>query len=562
MHAETKRQRYGKLHAQLKSERQSWLPHWAEIGQYLMPWRGRFTGDVSSQANRGEKKHQSIVDATGSLALRTLAAGMMTGITSPARPWFNLTTPDPSFADSDNVKRWLSDVEDRMRAVFARSNIYNALHTLYADLGGFCTGVLIIEDDERTVIRATNLAAGTYMLATNERGEVDTLVREIAMTVRQMVQRFGIDAVSDAVKEAYESGDRDSGARTVIHIITPNDAADADKIGGKFKAWSSCYYEDGVREAEGQFLSESGYDEFPVMAPRWDTSGSNVYGDGPGMVALGDVKALQLLQKRKAQAVDKQVNPPMIAPAELATTQISGVPGGVTYATGANLPQIRPLYDIRFDIPAALQDLQEISQRINRIFFADLWLLVAMSDRRQVTAEEIRAKEQEKLLQLGPVLERLNAELLNPLIDRVFSIMLRAGLFPPPPPEMEGMDLRVEYISIMAQAQKLVGIGGVDRLFSFAGQLAQVDPTIMDKVDGDQAIDEYADMLGVSPKIVRSDEQVAEIRAQRQQAVQAQQQSESLAMAAKSARDLSGASMDGDNALTRLAGGSLATVPA
>jgi hypothetical protein len=272
------------------------------------------------------------------------------------------------------------------------------------------------------------------------------------------------------------------------------------------------------------------------------------------MEALGDAKALQLYETRKAQCVDKIVNPPMRAPATLMNQRASLLPGEITYVDAIQQGQtFAPAMEIS---PAAVQVIdsciREHEERIKAAFYADLWLMLAQSDNPQMTAREVAERHEEKMLQLGPVLERLQDELLDPLIDRTFGILLRRGQIAKPPPELQGSPMRVEYISILAQAQKAIGITALDRMASFTGNLAAAKPDILDKVDFDELVDSYADSLGIAPAAIRSDEQVAAIRNARaqaqQQAVQQQQQMQNV----QGAKILSETQLNSGNALSRI----------
>lgn len=529
-----RRRKLDLLVSQLESERSSWLSHWRDLSDYILPRRWRF---VTTDRNRGVKKQQQIIDSTATLAARTLAAGMMSGITSPSRPWFKLTVPDPQQRESMAVKRWLETVEMRMREVFVKSNLYTALSICYQDLGVFGTHAMIeLEDDEDTV-RFFPLPIGSYMLANSARGQVDTLVRKFSMTARQMIDEFGKDKVSTSVRTAAEQQAAQEQWFDVVHVVMPNDDYAPEALESRRKRFYSCWFE-WAAEDRDKFLRESGYDEFPVLAPRWSTTGEDVYGYGPGMDALPDVKALQVLQKRKAQAIEKMVNPPLKGPSSLRNQRASLLPGDITYMDGPG-EGLRPIHEVQFNLGDAVEDIREHQARIRSALYQDLFLMLQQSDRREITATEIQAREQERMLQLGPVLERLNDELLDPLIDRTFSIMVRKGMIPPAPPELQGRSLRVEYVSIMAQAQRMLGITSVDRLMGFAGNIAAVDPQIMDRIDTDATVSEYATMLGVSPKLLRGDDEVAAVRQQRAQAMAQRQAVENANMQAKSAELLS-----------------------
>jgi hypothetical protein len=181
--------------------------------------------------------------------------------------------------------------------------------------------------------------------------------------------------------------------------------------------------------------------------------------------------------------------------------------------------------------------------------------MLANSDRRQITAREIDERHEEKLLALGPVLEQLNQDLLDPLVQITFKIMVKRGIIPEAPPELQGNDLQIEYVSIMAQAQKLVGLSGLERFGAIVANAAQMDPTVLDKVDSDQFIDEAANILSIPSRVVVADDKVAGIRAERKQAAQAQAQVEQAKMGAEAARSLSETTMNQDSMLDQLMSG-------
>lgn len=544
MAAESQRKAHDRRLAELTTERSSFIRHWQDLSDYILPRQARFT---VTDRNRGDRRNSKIVDNTATLAVRTLSSGMMSGITSPARPWFQLATPDPSLNEFTPVKLWLDLVKQRMSTVFLRSNLYTTLPITYADLGVFGTNAFAVLEDDEDVIRCYPFPIGSYAIGTSHRGNTDSVYREYQMTARQLVSQFGIESVSIATKNLYERGNGEAWI-DVVHAVEPNPDYDERKAESRYKRFRSCYYEKG---ADGEnMLRRSGFDDFPVMAPRWSLTGEDIYGHSPGMDALGDIKALQLEQKRKAQAIDKMVNPPMTAPSSLRNSRASLLPGDVTYVDVQSGQQgFAPAYEINPRIQELMLDIQDNQGRIRRAFFEDLFLMIANDQRSNITAREIQERHEEKLLMLGPVLERLNDELLDPLIDRTFNIMTRMGLIPPPPKELQGMDLSVEYISVMAQAMKLTGITGIERFMAFAGNMAQANPEVMDKIDFDQAIDEYANMVGTPPSLVRDDDTVAQVRKQRAEQQAQMQQAELAAQGAQTAKTLSQTQLTDENAV-------------
>lgn len=551
MDAKTPRQRYLERHQFLKTERSSWDAHWKELAEHILPRRSRFQ---SSERNKGEKKsNQTIINGTPTWSARVLAAGMMAGITSPARPWFRLTTPDPEMAEFGPVREWLHVCEERLRMAFARSNTYMGLQLVYQDLGVFGSTAMLLEEDQEDVLRTYVFPVGQYCLATSERLAVDTIFRELSMTVRQVVRMFGLESCSRKVQDAYREHRLDEWV-DVLHLIEPNSDVQPGKLGVAGQRFKSCWLEKNCPTDEPGFLREAGYHEFPLMAPRWTVTGEDVYGASPGMEALGDCRALQVLEKRKAMAVDKIVNPPMAAPSALMNQRATLLPGDVTYVDAVAAGQgFRPAHEVP---PMAVQvvgaEILRHEERIKTAFYADLWLMLSQSDSPQMTAREVAERHEEKLLQLGPVLERLQDELLDPLIDRAFGILLRNGMLPEAPEELSGSELRVEYISMMAQAQKLLGTSSIERLASFVGNLAAVKSDVLDKVNFDELVDEYGNALGVKPDLIRTDEEVAELRAERADQVAQAQAAESAANAVQGAKVLSETDMQGDTALSRL----------
>lgn len=548
-----KRQQYDALKVQLDLERSSFISQWTELGENQAPRAPRFT---VTDVNQGDKRFNKLMDNTPIMAMRTAKAGFMSGITSPARPWFNLATPDPEKAEMPNVKSWTGTVTRRMLTVFSGSNLYNVLPIIYESLLSFATGALLVEEDAEEVIRCFPLPIGSYSIAIDHRLRVNTFTREFTMTADQIVRKFGMNPatgstswenISESVKSAYETNKQ---ARfQVCQIIAPNPNYNPQSSFGKHKLYVSSYYEKGETE---KLLREAGYDYFPVLCPRWQTTGEDAWGTTcPGMESLGDCKALQLMQKRLMESIDKFVRPPMKGPSALKNTKASIVPGDITYDDTADAAGgFRPVMEIQPRVQELMIAIQDHQRRINTAFFVDLFLMLANSDRRQITAREVEERHEEKLLALGPVLEQLNQDLLNPLIKLTFQFMQDRGMIPPPPEELQGMEVEIEYISIMAQAQKLVGIGGVERMVQFVSGLGQVWPEALDKLDAKQTVDIMADFLSVPSGMIRSDESVGEIQAEQQQAAAMQAQGANAMNAARAMKDLSAAKMqDGQSAL-------------
>lgn len=504
----------------LREERSKFFDYWGELSDYILAHRGRFLLKTNT---RKPKRNTKQYNNTARRAARTLTSGMMAGITSPARQWFKLASPDPGLNEVASVRHWLHKVQNTMERVFEASNVYNSLHSLYAELGVFGTGALGVFENFDTVIRTKTYTVGSYMLGLGLDDTVDTFYREYTLRVGQVIKKFGEDNVSHMVKNQWDNGNTEADVQ-ITHAIEPNDNRDRMSPLARDKVYRSVYYEAGSNKMDDKFLLRSGFDEFPIMAPRWDITGEETYSeDCPGMVALGDTKGLQLGEKRMYQALDKVGNPPLQGDNSMKSSMRSGSPGpGETIFHSANSSGLTSVYgNYRPDIGALKAVQNDVEQRINEAFYVDLFLMLASSDRRQITAREVAEKHEEKLLMLGPVLERLHTELLDKLIDRTFNILQRNGVLPPPPTELVNRQVSVKYVSVLAQAQRLVGIGAIERTIGFVMQMSKVFPEARHKVDAQQVVDQYALDAGVDPRIIRPDEHARELlQAERQQQAQ------------------------------------------
>lgn len=566
----TNRLELERLRGQLLVERSSFFAQWMELGRYIFPRRTRF---YTTDVDRGNRRNMAIIDSTGGLAARSCRGGMMSAFTSPSRPWFRLTTADPDLAKNEAVKEWLYDVTWAMSNVFLRSNLYTSLQTVYGDMEVFATSAMLIEEDFNRVIHTYAFPIGSYYLFADSKLKINGFMRDFRLTVRQIVEQFGMkegtnqidwSSISALVKGLWDGGTTQAWIE-MSHAIIPNPNWDPNSMRSDKKKFLSVYYERGssgsqytLSETDStKVLSRKGYDKFRVLAPRWEVTGEDIYGTYcPGMEALGDIQQLQTMERRGAQALEKSINPPMVGPSSLKTAKATVLPGDITFLDVREGQQgFTPAYQINPNFQQLEAKEEQIRVRINRCFYDDLWHVISNLDKGNVTAEEIRALKEEKLQDIGPVVDRLNQDLLDPLVENTFDIMLAQNRIPPAPPQLRKQALRVEYTSIMAQAQKALGVATIERFWAQASAIKQVtpeDPSVLDKVNIDELLEHYGDGLTLPPGIVRDDDQVAQIRQQRQQAQAAQQQLAAAEQASKAAKNLSESDTSGQNALTDL----------
>ncbi len=531
----------------LESERSSWMAHWKELTRFFTPRSGKFltNGAVSIKQNDGTKMHQHILDNSPLRSVDVAVAGLVAGMTSPARPWFRLGTPDAQLNKRHKVREWLALVEDGMRDVYAYSNSYRAFRRIYEELVTIGTGASFKMQDPLNVVRHYTMSAGEYAVGVNDREVIDTLYRQFQMTVSQVVGKFGYKNCSTRVKNMYDSKNLMAYV-PVMHAIEPRRERDPFKIDNQNMPFKSCYLEIGSTD-EG-LLNVSGYKRFPCIVPRWKINGHDYYGEAPAMRALGDNKQLQQEQYRKSQAIDYQTQPPLQVPSSL-TGVVEKGPGGVTIVDAIG-QGIKSAWDVELNLQYLLGDIQDVRHRISAALFEDLFLMFTMEGPgvQPKTAEEIAAKKEEKLLMVGPVLENLHDEMLTPDIESTFEFMLLSGLIPPAPPELHNQPLVIKFVSILAQAQRLIGLNSLDRMIGTIVNLSAVKPQVLDKLDGDAIVDSYSDVLGIDPDLIVGNDQVAIIRQQRAQEQAKQQAAAAVPEAAKAAKTLGETNIQGANA--------------
>lgn len=534
----------------------NWQPHFVEISDFITPRKGRFlTRDT--KANDGRKRHQNIINNAAGRALNVLSAGLYSGLTPSSRPWLGITLEDKDLLEYKPVKYWLSRVRDLMLDILQKSNFYTVVSSVYKEMGGFGTGAMLIEEDPDTIVRFYPFTMGEYYISTNQHLRVNALYRIFWMTVESIMGSFKKESVSDNIKKQFENDQLDAWHQ-IVHLIEPND----DRIKGKEdsanKAWRSVYY--AYKNSEDKLLRESGYDLFPVTAPRWDVTGSEIWGLGPGEETLADVKMLQKFEEKTIRALDKSIDPPMNAPTDLQNRGVSTIPGTVNYidiAAGQNT--LAPTYQVKPDFQSMEYKSQAVENRIKEGFYYDLFKMVStLNDSPERTAYEIAKRHEEKLQLLGPMVERVQPEMLNPMVDRLYSIMESQGILPPIPIELDNMPLKIEYNSILAQAQKMIGLTSIEQAAGFISNLAQINPEVVDKMNFDEAVDAYTGSLNTPPSMIRTESEVLKIRKARLQKQQLAENASVMQQTLSGAKALSDINTGDNNALTQLMGGSAA----
>ncbi|MEX0809523.1 MAG: portal protein [Dongiaceae bacterium] len=532
----------------LAAERGTIESHWQEIAEFVAPMRAEFTARRSA----GEKRQQRIFDATPGMAAENLAAGLWGMVTNSANEWFRIRAREDRVNEDPAAQRWLEDVSRLMRQAFAAGGqrFYARAVDLYADLVTFGTGVFYTEErPEGGVHFACRHLAECY-IAENERDEVDTVYRRFEWTARQAHRQWG-ERCSEAIRRMAE---REPERKfTFLHVVKPRDdsgsaggAGGGARAGGRFDKSFESFYVD----VEGRtIVAEGGYYEFPYQVPRWSTRSRSAYGDSPAMLALPDIKMLNAMAKTTIVAAQKAADPPILAPDEASVRGIRTAPGGIIYGGIDDNGRVRyqPLVT-GANIGLTLEMADQRRQAVREAFHWSLLLMVAQPNQ---TATEVLARQEEKLRLMGPHLGRIQSEFLDPLIDRLFGMMVRAGRVPPMPKSLADLpELKIDYVSPAARAQRAGEGQAIVQALQALMPLGAIKPEVFETIDTDAAARAIAEAFGAPASLLRPAEEIAAAREAKEQQAMMQQLAgaagpisgalKNLAAAGKSGQDMLG----------------------
>lgn len=527
----TVRERLEKRFASAKALRDPYDKDYEEIERLCLPSRSRMSinGKVKRISNLSKQ------DTAGIIAGRTLVHGMATGLSSASRPWFKLRTGDPELAEFQPVTEWLYEVERLIYDFFSVTNYYDANKVAYSELAhkGFAVSLALEHKEYLGVYHAFD--HNEVWIAEDDGLRVSSLFYKTSYSVDQMVSKFPWDKNSRVVRDAYDKGDTQKRV-PVMCVIEKNNDRDASKLDSANKPWRSTWWEEGQKD-KTILLKQGGFDSKPFTAPRWETSGPETYSSSsPGFNALADLRELEFAARRKGRAMDMMVRPPVFVPASLQQTALSMDPGSMNFIN--EMQGKIDAYKIDPNVGQwIVDDIERLTRRVNQLFYADLWMAVTeMEGIQPRNQQELMYRNEEKLTQLGPVVERVNIEKLEVDIDRAYQILDNLGMIPPAPPDLVGKPLQIQFVSILAQAQLATSNSAIERAAQFVGFLTGVFPDAALKFDALQAVDEFARNSQTSPRIIRSDDMVAEMQEQMAQQKQAEQAAAMAPAAAQGAQ--------------------------
>ena len=519
--------------SRLKEKRSNWESHWQEVSDYMLPRKS----EITKERARGDKRHTQIFDATAIHALELLAASLHGMLTSSANKWFSLRFKETDLNNIDEAKEWLEDSTARMYDAFRKSNFQQEIFETYFDLIAFGTACLMIEEDQDDVLLFSARHIKEVYIQENKKGFVDTIYRKFKMPAQAVVDKFGIENVSkDIININKKNPFNDV---TLVHVSRPRPSYDPDKQDKQNMPVQSIYFE----EESGHIISIGGFKEMPYVIPRYLKGSTETYGRSPGMNALPDVKVLNKMVENSLKAAAKQIDPPLLVPDDGMLAPIRMSPGSINFFRSGSRDRIEPL-QINANTNVSLNNENQRRDAIAKMFHVDQLLI---TENRNMTATEVLQRNEEKMRILGPVLGRLQSELLSPLIIRVFNTMLRNGLFQQAPDILSQQELNIEYVSPMALAQRGQELQSLMRGLEIFGSLSQTLP-VMDYVDDNGMVKQIIEILGLPAKVIKSDQEVEQLRAERAQAEQAameQQQQMAEAQMVKDAAPMAKVIQDG-----------------
>ena len=316
----------------LETQRDYWNTHYQELADYMLPRKS----DIVRKRSRGEKRTENIFDGTALQAVDLLSASLHGMLTSGATPWFHLDMKDEELGRDDDVREWLQSSSTSMMKAFNQSNFETEVHEMYVDLVVFGTGCMFVEMDKGT-LRFSTRHISEFYIQENQYGLVDTVFRKYKSPVRQVIQRFGIDNVSDYLRKTFDK--KPDEEVELLHVVLPRIDRNPDKKDNTNMPFASIY----IDLETDTILSQGGFEEFPYIVPRFLKATGEIMGRSPAMTALPDVKMLNLMSKTIIQAAQKQIDPPLLVPDDGIILPVRTQPGGLNFFRTGTRDMIQPL---------------------------------------------------------------------------------------------------------------------------------------------------------------------------------------------------------------------------
>ena len=532
--------------AELETAYNALKPDWQELADFFLPRSVRF---LARTVNKQPAKNKKIKDSTPLLAVRNFSSGMMSGATSPATNWFKIRIRNSENQNDYEVKTWCSEVENLFRDIFNASNLYRILPAVYKQIGVFGISVLGLMSDEQSVIRCQLLPIGSYRIAKNDKGEVDTICRVCMETAKNLYDRFGEENVSKEVLNAIHSN-RFEELFEVVHFVEPNKEYMPNSVWAKDKAYISVYYE--YASNENKFLSISGFDKFPYAVFESEVNGEDVYpSECPGVNALPDVKQLMSMVIDEGKAVKKMISPTYKGPASLKNKKMIDAPAAFI-EEDENGRGLSPIYEVNPRVLEVDSIIDKLKESIKEIFYNDLFAMILNTAERSRTATEVNELKEEKMVLLSPLLQQIHNG-LSQILSWLYSECAVQGLLPEIPSSIVGENLDIEFVSTLAQAQKAVKIAAMERFTTFTVNLAQsLDPSLKNKLNASKIVDDYADFANISPEQIVPTRELEKLKQKEEEQEKQKAMLENIKEGSEIISNIAGTDAYGSDLLARL----------
>jgi|DEB0MinimDraft_6_1074348.scaffolds.fasta_scaffold10762_2 hypothetical protein len=501
-------------HEKMVAARANWDSLWEEIAEFVIPSRQGFRTKKTKGSYRGER----VFDSTAIHANAMLASHMHSSLTSPSAPWFALKFDKRSDNKDDQSLEWLESCAEAMGSAFSESNFSTQVSEMYNDLCAFGTGAMFVEqatqaDQFKLQFHALHL--GSICISENADGMVDTVYHRRMMSARQAVQRWESAKELDCVQRAMETEPDKEIA--FLHCVMPNNDWQPDNPlpEPKYRKYISYW----IALQDKKIVEENGYIEMPYLVPRWGKVTGDTYGYGPGILCRADVRTLNTAKKLELAAWEKSIDPPIMASATGIIGDLHLEASGLTFVR--DMQSLAPLTQST-QWQAVQIKSDELHNNIKSIYLIDQLQMGPQKHNTTATEIEIRYSLMNRVL--GPTMGRLQQEFLNPLIERVFGIMYRAGQFEEPPASISDDKVDIEYQGPLARNQRMEDAQAIERLFGVAAQWAQLDPAALDIIDINGAMRLLAERYGVPALAIKGDGEIEQLQAQRAQKQAEQEQ--------------------------------------
>lgn len=541
-------------------------PLWKTIRAVFEPSIGRaLKGDIELSDDSALRDDKAIINSRPRDLLHRMAAGLQSGITNQARQWFRMMPQESGLTQFSSVRKYTDRATEALQEALNRSNIYPALDQVYMHLGAFGTAAALVVPDKQAGMRMIVCDTGSFWISEDRAGRVDTLMRRLRMTYSQLRDEFGMRALPEYIKQNLKEGLHEDTV-TVFNLIFPADSAPKMQDVAEERQFVSVYWldnEGGTTSniANHGILDVRSFSYNPIIAPRWTVRASTPYGVGPGEIGLGDALELQELERASLKIVAMEANPALAAPASMRDEPMDSSPGAMVFypdTQGGNIP-VQRLYETHQSLDVIQAKISAVEARLSQTFYSDLFAMMINLNMapKTMTAREVTELSSEKVALLGPILTRMNDDLLRPLVDACWAILVEAarenaevtgvddtGILEAPS-QLAGKTLQIEFVSSLhAEQMASARLNGLDVVINRLGTAAQFVPDILDNFDGD----EYANLVARSSYengIIRDKKDVEQIRQGRAIAQQQQMQAAQQLQAAQTAKELSKAKLRG-----------------